>query len=66
MKSKNKNTKENEERSGRTTIVAYKKKEFYETEIKEEMKRIERECQCDVQNLPHVVTRIFHGLPYKE
>ena len=54
MKSKNMNAKENEKRSGRTTIVAYKKKEFDETELKGEMKRMERECQCDVQNLPHV------------
>lgn len=44
----------NDEKVKRTKIIAYKKKEFSEAEIKEEMERIKEDCQCDVQNLPHV------------
>ena len=44
----------NEEKVKRTKIIAYKKNEFSEAEIKEEMERIKQDCQCDVQNLPHV------------
>ena len=46
--------KANEEKIKRTTIVAYKKNEFSDAEILEEMERIQKECQCDVQNLKHV------------
>ena len=44
----------NDEKVKRTKIIAYKKNEFSEAEVKEEMERIKEDCQCDVQNLPHV------------
>ena len=44
----------NQEKIERTKIVAYKKSEFSIAEIEEEMIRLQMECQCDVQNLPHV------------